>query len=717
MAHHTDSAQPRQDIATLLWTLLKTELMPYPARYSAALRMVVSCTLVMMITLTFRIPGAALGTYFPFLLPRDSFRSTWQTVRITLITCIFGTIQILLGAIFFAASPLLHFFWSLASIFLVFYCISIMTVTNAAVGLGLLTAGGISIWDMTASTNTRVTLTLYLLLSVLIGCIVTVLVEFIFFRLRQPDVILNGITTRVALVRQQIQAYLAGKKRPGRLLHHRLMHYSKIGTGRLGDVLSGTDYDEIYRSQLATAISLSHDLTIMAAAIAEVDQHPSSKDHERLHALHTQLIQIEHHLRQSQAPDRIDLPDNFTASHTFPELGGLERTIDLLSDVFTEGNENHYQPGTAILLHPHHHAPIFVDDAFTDKRHFRFAVRGTLSAMLCYIFYLSSGWKGLSASIVTCFFTALTSIGATRQRQLLRLLGVLAGGCILGIGSQILLIPLVENLPEFSIIFGGCMFICAWVATSGPRLAFAGAQMALAYDLVTLNRFGITTSLIPARDAILGIFLGLSAMWLIYDHLWATPSATAHKQTFILALRELASISDNLHTVSLKHDRERIGRIFDDLRSFVDTQIFEPHVTDESEEFLAKRLSKWQSLTSALSLILFGLLEHISHHGMQSAISQKTLQQASRTLSDIASMFEKKSASFPDEDFTLILHSIEHKQAMNHPLHWSLAAELRLNHALIVLTKEIHEKAIEDIQSLQLQQFSAEQQESGLAQS
>jgi len=292
---------------------------------------------------------------------------------------------------------------------------------------------------------------------------------------------------------------------------------------------------------------------------------------------------------------------------------------------------------------------------------------------------------------------------------------VLVGGCILGIGSQILLIPLVENLSEFSIIFGGGMFICAWIATSGPRLAFAGAQMALAYDLVTLNRFGITTSLIPARDAILGILLGLSAMWLIYDHLWATPSATAHKQTFILALRELATIAGTPHTAALKHERERIGRIFEDLRSFVDSQIFEPHVTDESEEFLAKRLGKWQSLTSALSLILFGLLEHISHHGMQSTISQKTLQQTSRTLSDIASIFEKKSATFPYEDFMQTLHSIEHKQAINHPLHWSLAAELRLNHALIVLTKEIHEKAVEDIKSLQLQQFATQQQSAGLA--
>ncbi len=68
------------------------------------------------------------------------------------------------------------------------------------------------------------------------------------------------------------------------------------------------------------------------------------------------------------------------------------------------------------------------------------------------------------------------------------------------------------------------------MATSGPRIAFAGFQIVLAYNLVNLNRFTINTSLVPSRDALLGILLGVVAMWLVFDHLWAENSSAICSQ-------------------------------------------------------------------------------------------------------------------------------------------------------------------------------------------
>src|SRR6185437_13680696 len=150
----------------------------------------------------------------------------------------------------------------------------------------------------------------------------------------------------------------------------------------------------------------------------------------------------------------------------------------------------------------------FVDDAFANHEHFKFAVRGTLSALVCYLFYMGTGWLTFGGSLATCFLTALPNTGASRHRQLLRFAGFIIGAFVLGLGAEVLILPRIDTLLQFAMLFAFVTSIGAWVATSGPRIAYCGFQIVLAYDLVNLNRFTINTTLIPARDAILGIALG-----------------------------------------------------------------------------------------------------------------------------------------------------------------------------------------------------------------
>jgi hypothetical protein len=50
-----------------LWTLLQPELSTYPGRPLLVFRIILSCTLTMFLIIVFRIPGAALGAYYPLL--------------------------------------------------------------------------------------------------------------------------------------------------------------------------------------------------------------------------------------------------------------------------------------------------------------------------------------------------------------------------------------------------------------------------------------------------------------------------------------------------------------------------------------------------------------------------------------------------------------------------------------------------------------------------
>ena len=64
--------------------------------------------------------------------------------------------------------------------------------------------------------------------------------------------------------------------------------------------------------------------------------------------------------------------------------------------------------------------------------------------MLCYVLYTSINWPGISTSVVTCIFTALTTVGASRQKQVLRFLGAVIGGFIFAMGAQIFLFPHID---------------------------------------------------------------------------------------------------------------------------------------------------------------------------------------------------------------------------------------------------------------------------------
>jgi outer membrane protein TolC len=131
---------------------------------------------------------------------------------------------------------------------------------------------------------------------------------------------------------------------------------------------------------------------------------------------------------------------------------------------------------------------------------------------------------GLTFSLKwTCFFTALSTIGSSRQKQALRLSGFLVGGLVLGMGAQIFVLPYLDSIFGFTILFIVVTGLASWFATCSPRLSFFGLRIAISFYLIHLQEFAIQTSLAVARDRVVGVLLGLFIMWLVYAQLCASP--------------------------------------------------------------------------------------------------------------------------------------------------------------------------------------------------
>jgi len=77
-------------------------------------------------------------------------------------------------------------------------------------------------------------------------------------------------------------------------------------------------------------------------------------------------------------------------------------------------------------------------------------------------------------------------------------------------GAQVFILPWIDSIAGFTVLFAAAISIGAWFATSSPRLSYFGVQVSVAFCLINLQEFRFQTSLAVARDRVIGVLLGCS---------------------------------------------------------------------------------------------------------------------------------------------------------------------------------------------------------------
>lgn len=493
------------------WEFLKEELAPYPGRAALVARMVICATLVMIITMTFRLPYGMHGAIFTLIISRESPRATLKHVRTTVITFAFSAIYIFIGAMFSLDDPTLRLLWIIGTLFIVFYAISAMTNYVAATGFGILIAITISLWDMHVPVELKVENTLWAFAQTAMACAITLLVELVFSGFRRGDALKRSAAERMA----------------------------------------------------------------------------NSK------------------LKSDNSPVRL-----------------------------------------------------FARDALSNSDHIRFGLRGCLAASLCYIIYTSLAWPGISTAVVTCILTALTTVGSSRQKQVLRVSGAIVGGVVVGIGAQVFILPYLDSIGGFTLLFIAVTIGAAWFATSSPRLSYFGVQLALAFFVINLQEFKMQTSLTVARDRVIGILLGLFMMWLVFDQLWSASAVEAMKKSFITNLRLLGQLfsvppSKDIRVVIEQTSslREQINTNLDKLKVLGDAVLFEFGSSRQQDLALRGQIMRWQSQVRVLFLMEITWLKYrlqLPGFELPEGLREAQLEfddEFARTLESMADRFEGKRST------------------------------------------------------------------------
>jgi multidrug resistance protein MdtO len=612
-------ATPAQEISAvrspLAWfgEFLKEELAPYSGRGALVARMVIAATLVMLIGMTFRIPYSFQGAIYALMISRENSRATLKSGLTILVLTGIGAAYLLISACFVINEPSLHLFWVIVSFFFAFYAIGTLNNFGASSTLAIVISVGVPIWDRHVSAETNVEDTLWLCLASAIGIVVTITVELLFSRMKPGEDILAGLAERLGAVQNFLLCYV--DVRPGRrLTEAKVTHLAVVGTSMLRRILQRSAYSQHYAEQMGAMIGLTGTLVDLAANLPTFQL--SEDDRKQIRRLAENVGSFRSDLLGGRTPHLRELPAaQGNALHSTPLLPEMERTVKLMDDILTGS------PSLNIAtLRPSSGDPpptFFVRDAFTNVDHIKFAVKGCLTASICYIIYNAIDWPGISTAVTTCFLTALTTIGSSRQKQVLRISGAVVGGFVLGMGSQIFILPYLDSIAGFTILFMLVTAFASWFMTSSPRLSYFGMQVALAFYLIHLRTFAIESSLSIARDRVVGILVGLVMMWLIFDQLWGATALLQMKNAFISALRLLAQFSREPLSRDLKVAiersyslREAINKSFDSVRASADAVVFEFGPSRKQDLALRSRLREWQPQLRALFLMRIALWKY-----------------------------------------------------------------------------------------------------------
>ena len=650
------------------WDFLKGELVPYRGRGALVTRTVLASTLVMLIIMTFRLPYGAYGAIYALILSRESLEATANAVWNVVIGFAIAAAYIILGLTLALADPMLRFLWIIGGFFVGFWAMSAFRKYSAAGRFGYLIAITVTLWDRHATAASKVENTLWAVGVVSLASLIALLVEIAFAAFRRSDELIDAMAERLMCVEDLLIHYVAGDPENAPL-REAVARLALTGTSRMRLKLRRAGYEPQYAQRMGAVVALTGRLVDLAANLPHFTSRVPETDRERLGRVVNRIREIREDLTKGSIPQTRGSAGEGKIPATLPLLGEMERTVSLIVQAFAEPRSlSVFAP--APDARPERAAPL-PPSGWLDSEHLKFAMRGCLAATASYITFNALAWPEISTAVTTCFLTALTTIGASRQKQVLRISGALVGGLGIGMGAQVFVLPYIDSIAGFTVLYIAIIAVATWIATSSPRLSYFGVQLAVAFCLINLQEFKLQISLTVARDRVIGVLLGLLMMWLFFDQLWSSPAGTEMKRTFSSALRLLARLArgpvskDAREAIEASYVlRETIHVHFDRVRSLADGVLFEFGPSRRKNLELRSYIRQWGPQLRALFVMRIAALKYrLQAPGFELPEAVRLQQQAyddhsARMLEEMADLIEQKTppATNTIEDSHDLLH-------------------------------------------------------------
>ena len=505
--------------------VLAVELAWREGRWAAVARIASGATITVIIAMVFQIPQPTYMAYIGFLISKDEKSGTVTTSLGGLAAATLAVVLVLGLELIDTSEPALRLPLMAVATFVAMY-----TARTFALGPISFLAGFVivllqSVVDDVRSPEALTHLTLWTWVVIFVPVAVTIIVNLLFgqgaltFMNRSVRKVLSGLET--SLANGEYRKYLAEWRAQLLSLLEIAQHNPQKGP-RAG------------RITVPVIRALVDTLVIFEALPDELPADLQEELARRLRACRQVIESGAAAATQDPPPPPAQLVG--ASGEPSPAVIGVRSALSALWDTLV-------RPVAPADNTQAHRPPrrLFVADAFSNPAHWQFALKTTMAVMISYAIYSLVAWPGMRTAIVTCFFVALSSLGETVHKLLLRLSGAVIGGLIAGV-CIVFVLPHLTDIGQLCLLVFTVSVGAAWVSTSSELLAYSGMQIAFAFFLGILQGYAPATDLTVLRDRVAGILLGNIVITIIFSSLWPQSARSAFRAAIADSLRAIGEV-------------------------------------------------------------------------------------------------------------------------------------------------------------------------------
>ena len=418
MSSSTSALEPPAAGATRsLWTVLWDELAPAPGRLNAVLRIVVATTLVLVTSMTLEVPFVGLSLFIVLYLNMARSSAPSQTSSGTLIATIAGVVLVTLavGVVilvyrFTLGDPMLR----LAAMTVLFmgglWLSRVIVVGTAGFLVGAVILVSQAFVDFLPGGPEEILRTLlWVWVAVVYPAVVTAAVNLVLLPADPEPVLRREAAARLRAVARVLAAPPGSDE--ARNSRAALSRASAAGPAPLLALVRLAEARDrslaTLRAERVAKIDALERLVQQATLAADLAGEATAEERVRLAALSAACTRLAEQTERGATVEPVELPAptarSTDASVLAPVLRSLERGVgELPLD----------EPPT-----PGKRGGLFLPDAFSNPRHFQFALKVTVAALFCYVARTAMDWPGIHTAPITCAFVALASTGATLHNR------------------------------------------------------------------------------------------------------------------------------------------------------------------------------------------------------------------------------------------------------------------------------------------------------------
>jgi multidrug resistance protein MdtO len=571
---------------------LRRELAPLPGRAIGTVRIVISCVVTLVLCMALQVPEAHLAVWVALRVVTEEAGAT----------LLFGVVALLALTIGLAGSLLLLTVamdqaWLRFCLMTALAALGLFLRRTFVIGAFGFVVGLVGTLIMTApdflpDPELVVRATLWLWPIFALGIATSVAVNLLIAPSDPATLLGEELRARVQAAEDALARHLEAPKREPETAPS-LATLVTAGMARILALLRSAVivHPSLKRrhGQQSALITLADRLVTAAAALELTAPSPLRlAERARLERVADECGRVRRALATGRAPE--PAPPRGAGAHgadapaARPVVVELEYVVDLLRYAL----ETEDVPAEAAPLPEPRR--LFVPDALTNPEYRRYALKGSLAVMICYVLQSAVDWPGIRTCIVTCMIVGLTSEGATIQKATLRLSGALVGA-LLGFLSILLLIPGMVSITSLVLVVAAGTVLAGWVNLGSARISYAGVQIAFAFYVCVIQGFAPNWHFDTIRDRLVGILLGNTVITLVFLHVWPVDATTALWRHLAAALRttaRLAMVEDETDDPaalarSAAELRGQADRNFGAVQQALEEAAFEPDVPGAGE--------------------------------------------------------------------------------------------------------------------------------------